>query len=502
MRLPDRMKNIWDAIKSGGAPSAGPSTAPYFGFLDAYHSRRPPRPPELLSSYKNIAYSCAQLNATAVASGKLRLFHRGTRTDKPTNVPSKIVEGDELQYLMKNSNSIPILSNDEVIREISQHPILTMLDRPNDFHGRFNLIEWTVLSMDILGDAYWSFEWYDVDGSKVPYKIWPLQAHLMTPIPDLDHNKILLHYEYAAAVGKQIYLPDELIHFKYTGLADPYLYGNAPLRACFEQATVSDKLLAYEEALLDNRARPDMLITPRDVIGKDEARRLERKFQQQFRGGGSGGIVVAESGFDYKSMNFAPADLASLEVRKIAKEEIANAFGVPPSMLTAKDINRATAEAGHYQHAKCAVMPRCRRMEEFLNMKLCPLYDPNIFLSFDNPVPEDEANRRETRRINIEKGVHTINEERKRDGLPPIPGGDDAYLPGNYYPIKMLQLIAESIVTRNSSSSVTIPGEEAVPDVKPEPIPASPALNDNQDGDEVPDETDDMPDSKRFRRSR
>jgi HK97 family phage portal protein len=464
-----------DRIRGKSAPSSSPSSGPFLGFMDAYKSRRSPLPLELLQSHKNVAYACASINAQAFASVPLRLYHVTAPGQRgPKNFPAKMVDTRRLEWLKSNNNFTPIMANDVTIREVADHPLMKLLHNPNPFHGEFDLLEWTMTSMDIMGDAYWSFTFVDIGGSKVPTQIWPLQAHLMRPIPDYTDGNILSHYEYSGTTGKIVYQPDEVIHFKHVGLTDPYLYGLSPMRAAFEQVTVSDKLLAYEEAILDNRARPDMIISPKEAIGQQEARRLERKFQEQFRGGGSGGIVIAESGFDYKSMNFPPADLAALEIRKVSKEEIANAFKVPVSMLQSRDVNRANAEAGAYQHAKGAVLPRCRTFEQFLNMKLTPLYDERIFLAFDNPVMEDAAEARESRKVNVQTGIWTINETRRVDGLPPVDGGDDAYMPSNYAPIALLKENAQAIIDRNRDSATTPPGISELPKKKPKRKPKKP----------------------------
>jgi len=60
--------------------------------------------------------------------------------------------------------------------------------------------------------------------------------------------------------------------------------------------------------------------------------------------------------------------------RKKTKEQIANAFGISMSMLTTDAVNLANAKAGNYQHAKNAILPRCRRFEE----KLYQLYSSGI----------------------------------------------------------------------------------------------------------------------------
>jgi len=445
---------FYSTLKRKAAPGGVGGGMISMGFLDAYRSRRSPTKIDLLTSYKNLAYACVQINSLAVASVPCRpyvLTRRGQKS--PRFWEHQAVSGDTLERL----KSIPGISNKIAgaeVRELLNHPISDLLSRVNPFMNRFDLFEWTTASQEVDGNAYWFVSREGEDGK--PVEIWPLEAHRVTVIPDRSNGKVVDHYEYTAGTDRSFYLPEEIIHFKSMGLSDPYLLGYSPLRAAFEQSNVSDKLLAYEEAVLDNRARPDMLISPRDTIGPNEAARLENKIKQKFRGGGSGGVIVGESGLDYKALVFPPSDLAALEIRKVSKEELANAFGIPIALLRTEDVNRANAEAAEYQHAKGAVLPRCRRFEEKINERLCPMYDERIFVAFDNPVREDETAKRELRRVNIQTGVTTINEERAKDNLPPQKWGDEPMVQTGFIPISLaIEQAKASIDSMKASTEQT-----------------------------------------------
>ncbi len=410
--------------------------ASQYGFVDSFRHARAPSRVELVQAYKNIAYTCASKNAVAVASTRIGIYvetKKGQRSAK-SYLGLKDVSLERERYIRDKSGLGASLSGSSKLQEVTSHPLITLLNTANNQHTKYDLIELTTLYQEICGDAFWSLEY---DSLGVPVKVYPLQAHMMSVVPDYESTQVIKEYIFSSGIGNTVFKPEDIIHFKYCSLVDPYVLGWSPLRAAFEHSIIHDKMLAYEEATLDNRARPDMLVSPKEPIGQQEAMRLERKIQNKFRWGGGGGVLVGESGLDYKPLVFPPSDLAALQLRKVSKEEIANAFQVPISLLRTEDVNRANAEAGNYRHAIDAVRPRCIRMQERINKDLCPKFDPDgrLFVAFDDPVPENETEKRENRKMFLMYGVKTINEIRAEDGLSPVKWGEEPILPITVAPL-------------------------------------------------------------------
>lgn len=114
------------------------------------------------------------------------------------------------------------------------------------------------------------------------------------------------------------------------------------------------------------------------------------------------------------------------------KEDVANAFHVPQAFLTTPT-NLANLQAAEHQHVTKAISPRLQRRDEKLNEQLIPIYDPTrrLFLASEAPAPIDPEQQWETMRFNMEFGIITINEARDAQGLPPVPWGDNPWLPDN-----------------------------------------------------------------------
>src|SRR5262249_6934236 len=155
------------------------------------------------------------------------------------------------------------------------HPLLTLLRKVNPVHNSFDLWELTTLYQEVHGSAYWYLGMGPLD---VPEEIWVLPAQNVTPRRYPGSKNIVDYYQYRVASSEQRFAPGEIIHFRYPDPRDPYLAGLSPLRACWEQASMASEYSALQKAKLENRAIPDAIISPDQVLGEEERDRLETQW--------------------------------------------------------------------------------------------------------------------------------------------------------------------------------------------------------------------------------
>src|SRR5207248_3247683 len=131
-------------------------------------------------------------------------------------------------------------------------------------------------------------------------------------------------------------------------------------------------------------------LSPAEVMGDEERDRLEQQWQQRFRHGGAGRVLVAESSLKVDVLSHSMGDLAALADLKATKEDIANAFHVPLPFLSG-ETNLANMQAADHLHKALAIRLRLVRRDEKLNEQLVPLYDPSgrLFVASDDPKPAD-----------------------------------------------------------------------------------------------------------------
>lgn len=421
MSLHDDAVKALDLMAKGVDPGQlTQPVSPRGTFLDQFNTQENPTANDLIREYKETVYACAILNAQAVASTPLRLYV----TTDPGQPKVRFWEKRAVSAQTRNHlKAVPSLTarigSDTELEEVIDHPLIMLLDSVNNLLDAFTLWELVDLYQEILGSAYL----YVPRGRLgVPENIWVLPAQGVSV--KRDKKKIIQRYVYRQGQEELDIKPEEVIPFHFPNLRDPYLDGWSPVRATYETLNISGKSRSYRQAMLDNRVRPDAIMAPKEPIGGPEAVRLEKEINQKYRRGGIGGIMVVDENYTVQPLTLPLKDLEALSSEQISKETLANAFGVPMSLLSSTNVNRANAEAGHYQHAKLAVYPRCLRIQYRLNQRLVPLYDQRLFLAFDNPVPEDTKIQVLVSKTDAATGDTTINERRSQRGLKPVEWGD------------------------------------------------------------------------------
>lgn len=383
--------------------------------LDAFRRLRPPTPGELLGELKNTAWTCATLNASVCAAFPPKLYVATSPGEQP-RWPTRALDGGARLAAPRDAVN-------QSIEEVLDHPLLTLLKQVNPIHNSFDLWELTQLSLEIHGVAYWLL---DLDPARrAPTAIWTLPAHLVTPQREPASNNLVDYYEYRGGRTKERISPRRMIVFRNPDPRDPYAAGLSPLRACFEQVALASEFAALKRCLYDNAGLPSVILTPEDVLAPDERERLERQYQQKFGRGGHGQALVADSRIKVSLLSQSLGDLAALADAKAAKEDIANAFGVPLPFLSG-ETNLANMQAADHLHKTLTILPRLRRRDEKLNEQLVPRFDPSgrLFLAAADPTPANLEFALKQEKIDLRLGVRTINEVRSSRGLPPVAWGD------------------------------------------------------------------------------
>jgi HK97 family phage portal protein len=398
-------------------------------FVDAYKRNREPTPNELLAELKNTAFTCATINAAVCAAFPPRLYVT-THPDQPE--PKCLTRPVDRRTEVRFRAHPALLTPHSVIREVVDHPLLELLRKVNAVHNSFDLWELTTLYQEVHGCAYW---YLNLGSLGVPEEIWILPAQNVTPRRNPGSASVVDYYQYRTGSHEQRFAPDQIIHFRYPDPRDPYLAGLSPLRACWEQAAIVSDYTAFQKAKLENRAIPDAIVSPDNVLGEEERDRLEAQWNSKFRQGGAGKVVVAESGLRVQLLTQSLGDLAALADMKVTRQDIANSFHVPLSFLTS-ETNLANLQAAEHQHLAKAIAPRLQRRDQKLNEQLVPFFDRTgrLFVASADPVPINAQQTLQQQTFDLKYGVLTINEVRQERGLPPVAWGDTPWLPLQWAP--------------------------------------------------------------------
>ncbi|MCI0464713.1 MAG: phage portal protein [Gemmataceae bacterium] len=415
--------NLLTRLASWLRPKNLPALGREAWFIDSYRRHPEPSARGLLEELKNTAWACASINSAVCAAYPPRLYvATSPGQPEPKCLTRTLHPGAELR--LRGVAHLAAHTRGALrIEEVVAHPLLDLLRQVNPVHNSFDLWELTQLYLEAHGSAYWLID--DDEALGIPAAIWPLPSQHITPRRAAGSRALVDCYEYRTASGVVRYRPEQVIAFHFPDPRDPYTSGLSPLRACFEQVALASEYAAMKRAVYDNTGVPSVVLSPAEVMGEDERDRLEEQWERKFCRGGSGRVLVAESGLRVNVLSHSMGDLAALADMRATREDICAAFHVPVSFLTS-ETNLANMQAADHLHKTLAIRPRLRRRDEKVNEQLIPRYDPSgrLFVASEDPTPEDQRRQLRQNESDLKYGVRTINEVRSDRGLPPVPWGD------------------------------------------------------------------------------
>ena len=384
--------------------------------------RAPFSPYSGVRAFRSWVYAAAQINANAVAALPLRLYAKKDATPLPTrSIPRgrKAYMMGDLAGDARPSASVmrkAVAYGDDFEEVTGSHPITDLLARANPFLNGFDLSVLRILYGELTGNAY--LHPIIDEASGLPAEIWPLAPHYVEVIPDDD--EFIRGYVYGVdSQHKQIFEPDEVIHFRRPNPGN-YFYGLGKVEAAWGCIQANEAVHEMDLATFANQARPDYAVVVKGNATGDQLDRFQQQVENKLRGTRKNGSFLAMSGdVQFTPLNFPPKDLAG---REEIVEEIAAVFGVPVSMLKANDPNLASAQTGFAQWREGTILPLCRMDEEELNQSLLPMFglEDTHCLAYDNPVPADKAYELQERQTAVAGGWRTPNEARIEEGREPI----------------------------------------------------------------------------------
>jgi HK97 family phage portal protein len=384
--------------------------------------RAPFSPYSGVRAFRSWVYAAAQINANAVAALPLRLYAKKDATPLATrSIPRgrKAYMMGDLSGDARPSASVmrkAVAYGDDFEEVTGSHPITDLLARANPFLNGFDLSVLRILYGELTGNAY--LHPIIDEASGLPAEIWPLAPHYVEVIPDDD--EFIRGYCYGVdSQHKQIFEPDEVIHFRRPNPGN-YFYGLGKVEAAWGVIQANEAVHEMDLATFANQARPDYAVVVKGNATGDQLDRFQQQVENKLRGTRKNGSFLAMSGdVQFTPLNFPPKDLAG---REEIVEEIAAVFGVPVSMLKANDPNLASAQTGFAQWREGTILPLCRMDEEELNQSLLPMFglEDTHCLAYDNPVPADKAYELQERQTAVAGGWRTPNEARVEEGREPI----------------------------------------------------------------------------------
>lgn len=387
-------------------------------------------------------YRCVMGNAQTAAAVPLRLFVRkrsaaqlkalglgpATYTSRPvTRSRMKYLTGDRRESRPSNAVLHKMSSFGDDFEEVQDHPVLDVLRTVNPMLNGFELATFRHVYLQLTGNAYL----HPVMSPTLmrPVELWPMPTDWTRIIPgDPGGTEMVKGYVFGDGYTReQTFEADEVLHFAVNRYVRDAHYGYGPMEAAWPTVGLSVSKRISDKALFDNMSRPDYVLSI-EGASADEAQRTDARINALHRGVRKVGRALVTTGrAKVQPLQFPPKDVG--EFSEIL-EEIAGIFGYPIQKLRSSYEPKANAEIADYGWMKDTILPMLRNDEEALNQGgFLGLFGDgalldDVVLAYDDPVPENAESARNDAQTYVTGGVWTINDERDRQGLPPVEGGD------------------------------------------------------------------------------
>jgi HK97 family phage portal protein len=220
----------------------------------------------------------------------------------------------------------------------------------------------------------------------------------MSPVP--HPTKFLSGYVYTGPGGEQVPLGlEDVIQIKMPNPRDPYR-GLGPVQSILVDLDAIRYSAEWNRNFFLNSAEPGGIIEAPERLTDPEFKEFTERWREQHQGIGAAHRVAILEKMSWKDRSISQRDMQFVELRKVAREVVREAFGIHGHMLgLSEDVNKANAEAGAASFGKWLVRPRLERIKGVVNARLLPMFGmtaEGLELDHDDPEPPDrESDDRE-----------------------------------------------------------------------------------------------------------
>lgn len=270
--------------------------------------------------------------------------------------------------------------------ELSEHPVLDLLERPNQRGAGASFFETLYGHLLMSGNAY--VELAEAGDARELHLLRPDHVAVAT---DASGWPVALEHRQGGS-SRRVALGGEdgggALHLRLFHPLDDH-YGFPPLQAALMALDIHNAAGRWNKALLDNSARPSgaLVYAPKEGgnLTEDQYARLKEELEEGYSGAARAGRpMLLEGGLDWKAMGLTPKDMDFVEARNGASRDIALAFGVPPMILGIPGDNTyANYQEANRAFYRMTVLPLVAKTAVELSAFLGPRFGDGLKLGFD-----------------------------------------------------------------------------------------------------------------------
>lgn len=235
----------------------------------------------------------------------------------------------------------------------------------------------------------------------------------------------------------------DIFHLKGFGFNG--LVGLSPIAFGAKTAGVAVAMEDQQRDFYANGAKsPQLLMTDGKILSKDQRAQLEENFKEISGGPVRKRLWILEGGFTTQAIGVSPQDAETMAARKFQVSELARFFGVPPHLVG--DVEKSTSWGSGIEQQNLGFLqytldPYLEIWETSILRWLVKPSDAGRIHAEHNRaglLSGDSTARANYMKTQVDTGLLTINEGRRIDNRPPLPGGDVATRQSQNVPLTQL----------------------------------------------------------------
>lgn len=312
---------------------------------------------------------------------------------------------------------------DQGRESVSNHFGLDLVNHPNSYTTRMDLMQHLMVSVALHGNGYARI----IREEGKPVSLELLQPDV--PQPQLSANKVLFYN-----VKGEMVSSDDMIHIK--GLVVDGLKGKSPIAVHRENLELSMYVQRYGSLFFSKGGNTSSIIKVPGVLSKESFARLKEQINEKLAGlGNAHKPLLLEGGAEYNRINIPLDDAQFLSTRKFQKGEIASIYRIPPHMVG--DLERSTysnIEQQAQEFVTYCLMPYLMKIEEELNNKLLTIAQRRTHyfrFGLNGLLRADSKSRSEYYKNMYLIGCMNPNEIRELEEMNKYEGGSEFYVQQN-----------------------------------------------------------------------
>ena len=355
-----------------------------------------------MSIYHGWVYACTRAIAEEIANMQWRLFKVGK-------------DGDD--------------------EELFEHEILDLLDGVNEFQTGYELKYTMGAHLELAGNVYLYLDGVNAEGGKPKafYILKPSGVRIVVDRSQFPHR--ISKYVYTETGKQYEFEPYQILHLKYPDPNDSE-EGIGTVQSIASWIDADNYAMEFNRRFFQNGARIGGVLESENARTSAQLDYIKKSFEAIHKGYDSAyKTLVLPKGTKYTQASESQKDMDFANLMVMMRDRVLAGFRVPRTVLgITDDVNRSNAEATNYVFALRTIKPKMELIVSYLNEFLVPRYGDDLYLSFEDPVPENTELK--IQEMQASGGILSPNEKRERYfSYKPIQNGDDVMIPFSEVPL-------------------------------------------------------------------